>query len=165
MLRLVFREAEQLLLGVQLQAYTHIPFSSRQENWKLVWALGVKIPVCERTYRTLCTAHPSPRLCKIRSASSLWISFTFCTGTVKPWLVRWCAMNWGVKCRARNFWWYFYPPFVTRTLVTCISLQVSFIHNSSVLFRSKTGKAFWGFPVEGILFTALSFNNWSVPLT
>lgn len=100
MLMMVFREAEHLKLGVQLQAYTHIPFSSRRENWKLVWALGVKIPVCKGTYRTLCTAHPSPGLCRIRSASSPWINFTFCTSTLC--LLRGHATNQDVKCRARN---------------------------------------------------------------
>lgn len=153
MLMPVFWEAEQLELGVQLQAYAHIPSSSREENWKLVCALGVEIPVCEGTRRTLCAAHPSPRLRKMRSASSLRIGFPLCAGAELQ-----CIRldgELGHKIRSQKRGWSFYPPFMT--FATCISLQVSLIHSSLVLFRSNAGKAVWGFPAEEILFIALSF--------
>lgn len=153
MLMPVFWEAEQLELGVQLQAYAHIPSSSRQENWKPVSALGVEIPVCEGTRRTLCAAHPSPRLCKMRSASSLRIGFPLCASAELQ-----CVRldgELGHKIQSQKRGRSFYPPFMT--FGTCISLQVSLIHSSLVLFRSNAGKAVWGFPIEEILFIALSF--------
>ena len=101
MLMPVFWEAEQLELGVQLQAYTHIPFSSRQENWSEHWvwrsqSVRERTAPCARLTLPLHYAKLDqlPRSESVLP-SALAQRLALC-------LVRWCAMNWGIKCRARN---------------------------------------------------------------